>query len=695
MITNVTVSVISFILINISGSTMGQTKDSFSKTPDAFKKKGKTIISRQAVVLTAQQLFNHWSSRDITLSSGKSQIELEYGEVYENDGVAAGYSYTPNQEELSDQIQARKELIVANPQAYSARLLLEHTGKPAITINGQNIDLQPVGGGGKVWKAYAFDPAFLRKGSNMIIISGKATIPIALEENYHTLTNHPDRSYRSTDEGKTWDKQHLGPGGKLDGEYYVRLYLEHFRPLGSLLSPVIDAGNLHGHTIAPALTGLKPVQVRVNSKNGLGGKIVLRARTGTTLIPSGSTWSAWYELNPAHGIIQKPKGRYIQLSLDVSTTDPLQSPKLHSIHIEANHPVAKDWTMNTKVIRQQNNEITRSVIDFAYEPFDNPKLKQLRQEYHLDEVVRGAATEFEMITRLAAWSSKQWNKRHLNEFYPSWDALEILKPYKDGTPVGGFCEQYNLVFLQACESFGLVGRAISMSQGETKGNNFRSGHEVVEIWSNEYAKWIYVDGNMAWYAADKKGIPLSLLELRERQISFLKGKNTPLTIFTKLVPGTMTWQSLKDWPPFMELRMIPRSNFLQQTNPLPLNQGMHDWPWTGHEVWVDNETSPNLIYPNRLRRPGNWQWTLNQAHLTLEATNTPGVIRVHLDTNTPGFQTFLANGKPVKATFDWVLHPGSNNLQVYSQNTANRTGPPSSIVLEWKKGTVIKPLLLD
>src|SRR5205085_5956646 len=133
------------------------------------------------------------------------------------------------------------------------------------------------------------------------------------------------------------------------------------------------------------------------------------------------------------------------------------------------------------------------------------------QEFKLDAVARGATGEFELITRLAAWSSRQWRRGHLREGYPPWDALEILKPHADGTPIGGFCQQYNLVFLQACESFGLVGRAVSIGPGDVA-INIRGGHETVEIWSNDFAKWAYIDGNTAWYFVDEKSdVPLSLL----------------------------------------------------------------------------------------------------------------------------------------------------------------------------------------
>ena len=41
----------------------------------------------------------------------------------------------------------------------------------------------------------------------------------------------------------------------------------------------------------------------------------------------------------------------------------------------------------------------------------------------------------------------------------------------------------------------------------------------MELWSNEWKKWVYVDGALAWYIVDEKtSVPLSIWELRQRQL---------------------------------------------------------------------------------------------------------------------------------------------------------------------------------
>jgi hypothetical protein len=78
-----------------------------------------------------------------------------------------------------------------------------------------------------------------------------------------------------------------------------------------------------------------------------------------------------------------------------------------------------------------------------------------------------------------------------------------------------------------------------------------------------------------------------------------------------------TWNGLGAPKPlnwYLELRMIPRSNFLQQKTPLPLNQGTEEWAWTGSYVWTDAEVPAGLLFGHRVAKRGDFEWTLNQAH---------------------------------------------------------------------------------
>ena len=648
------------------------------------------------VKFDAGALFDRSLTRDVRLSQDGQVIELDRGELIEDDGPAAGYSYKPNEEKLWGGVRIRKDLIIADPRAWRATLLVAPGGTLAAEVNGRETPLNRKERANGRWVSYDVPGDSLRRGKNDIVLHGRGAVWISRDDEYaagsRERTKHPNRSAKSADDGTTWDYERLGPDGAIDGEYCVRLSLDRHRPAGSMVLPVLDLGNLQGRPVADAVASIGPARVAVDAESGAGGSVSMKVRFGPALAP-GRSWGPWRELGSAGGVVEKPEGRYVQIAVDLATTDPLMTPKLRGVTVEASPKVSTDWARNVRMIDSRNERIVRSSIPFEYEPFDHPRLRLLRERHQLDDVVKGAKDEFELITRLAQWSARLWTKGHLGDAYPAWDATEILMPHADGTPVGGFCQQHNVVFLQACESFGLAGRAVSIGPGGLIDKPRRGGHEVVEIWSNDYRKWIYVDGQFAWYSVDEPtGVPLSLLELRARQLDALAGR--PVASMRIVKPGDVPARTKEDWNgigaglPFGELRLIPRSNFLAEMSPLPLNQGMRGWFWTGHHVWTDDALPAALIYANRVGNRANWEWTLNQAQYALEATATPGEVRVHLDTQTPGFATYLADvdgsgERQVVAGFVWSLHKGTNRLELRPGNVAGRKGIKSWVVLDY------------
>ncbi len=628
------------------------------------------------LTLDAQQLFARSTTHNVRLSADGKSIELTDGVLIEDDGPAAGYSYLPNEERITDQVWVRKTLLIDRPQAKSATLLVGVGGQLKAIINGRPVELPaPVRVAG-YWQAYAIPPDVLKAGANEIVLHGTGRVWIARAEDFASgsvdRSKHPRRSARSTDGGKNWEVDKLGPKGDIAGEYCIRLRLEQPAAEGRLTLPVMDVLNLTGRTVAPAGDAKNSVEASLTAEGG----VRLERRSGPTPIID-EKWSGWLPVTKT----VNERGRYFQLCTV------LRGGRIASLTLKTPKPVGADWSAALKVTEYRNAPIVASSIRFAFEAYDHPKLKQLRSEFNLDEVVKGAKTEFQQIEKLAIWSSGRWQKGHLKDIYPAWDALEIMRPHADGTPIGGFCQHYNLVFLQACESFGIPGRAVSISVGDHGPASKGSGHEVVEIWSNEHAKWVYVDGNCAWYAVDAKlREPLSLRELRDRQRDFITKKDGPATEIIELAPEKYKWSSLSDWPAFQELRLIPRSNFLAEKAPLPLHQGMRGWFWTGHHVWSDAQAEASMIYSQRVTDPKNWDWTVNQVHIRLEATEMKDELRVHLETNMPGIESFMASidagpDTAVKTGFIWKLHQGNNELRVHARNIAGRKGSASNVTV--------------
>lgn len=653
-------------------------------------------MNAETLELNGPALFERSITHNLRLTADKTGIELEPGQLYEDDGPAAGYSYQPNQEKLGPGIPIKKELLIPRPDARSAKLLIGGNGQFKATVNGKAINTTTSEPVGNYWRAYSFDPSLLKAGLNEFVISGTGSLWIARAEDFAAGSldrpKHPNRSAKSGDNGETWSRDELGPKGEIDGEYYVRVMLDQARTTGSLRLPLIDLGNLKGATIAPSVERIGPVRIALRATNADIGTLTTRMRTGQTYLPDTEHWSDWQSFDSTSTIaVDNPKGRYLEFEILFSPAK-ADSPKLESVTISA-EPTLRNtpWTDRLKVKDIQNPPITRTSIPFLYEPLDHPELKRLREVYELEKVIAGAETELEQLERLAAWSATRWDKLgHLGETYPAWNAHEILRLHEDGTPIGGFCQQFNIVFLQACESLGFVGRAVSIGPG----NEFakiRSGHETVEIWSNQFRKWIYIDGNTAWYAVDAKTkVPLSLLELHERQEALFHGRPSEPIRIVSLLKTRYEWKGLESWPPFVELRLVPRSDFLSQDRPVPLNQGMRGWFWTGHYAWDDARAPALPLYSHRESRREYFQWTLNHAHLKLEATDKPGELLVHVDTETPSLEAMLArfdDAEPQIAgrKFLWKLHPGLNRLEVTPRNLLGRLGTPSRVTVDFQE----------
>jgi hypothetical protein len=767
------------------------------------------------LVWNARELFDRGTVRDVRLSRDGQCLELDRGVLIEDDGPAAGYSYVPNEESLTEHVVLEKQLIVADPRAATATLLVGSTADFCFKVNGVATSLEPLGKAGNYWRRYAVPVDTLVAGVNRFELQGAGKLWIALEQDYaagsETRRHHPNRSRKSLDGGKTWTDRGLGPNGDLDGEYYVRLQLDQHPPSGVWWSPIVDLANLDHAPLSPAGELRPPFRVRATVAERPVGNVRLAVRTGPKLpsdalrsdalrsdaldgdTKSGTNvggsagggggegggggarsadarttggvnnrswsashpedswegWSVWQAVDDSNGSAKPvvPLGRYAQVRLELATADPRDSPRVTGLEWGLEDPLPAGpvtsagegeaagaavgrrstplapWTRRVRIVEREVPVVRRSSLPFTYEPFDAATLQELRRVERLDEHVRadkaassesddavgeskdavgeskdtvdratntrgvGGQPEWALIRRLAAWSALRWSDGHLGQSYPPWNALEILKPHSDGKPIGGFCQQFNVVFLQACESFGLIGRAVSIGAGD-HGLAIRSGHEVVEIWSNEFAKWVYIDGQAGWYFVDERGTPLSLLELRERQLAVRAGQPGDAVRLLRVAKTKWTWSGLAGWPAFAELRLIPRSDWLTRPSPLPLNQGMRGWFWSGHVAWNDDAYPASLLYGQRVGQTANWQWTGQAAAARLQATETSGELRVAIESVIPGGGTLQVrdNDQPprrVSSEFSWTLRPGVNRLVVEPVNRADRAGAGSRFVVNF------------
>ena len=245
--------------------------------------------------LNARKIYELAVSSNITLSPDGSALRLKSGEVIQDDGPASGFSYKPSREVLSPGIEIRKQLLIPDPRASKAVLMVGRGGDLKVEVNGSPQKLgAPQDTFYGQWQEYDIDPAALKSGLNDIVIGGAGMVRIArADDSYVEL---PHRSARSFDGGKSWSLDGLGPAGDIAGEYYVRVYLKHFPSSGSLLLPVMDVANPEGNALAPPLIAPGPIRVSVSTAPDSKSGVTLRVRSGTAYVPSPETWSDWIPL---------------------------------------------------------------------------------------------------------------------------------------------------------------------------------------------------------------------------------------------------------------------------------------------------------------------------------------------------------------------------------------------------------------
>src|SRR5262245_56672691 len=141
------------------------------------------------------------------------------------------------------------------------------------------------------------------------------------------------------------------------------------------------------------------------------------------------------------------------------------------------------WVAQSEVVlvtAEENGEFTTSRYVLAEEDFRHPRLLLLRERERLDELLGGTPRQFEAAVRLRAWAHRQWEPG-MSFSYPPWDAVEILDLARNyGNR--GFCAQYAVVFLQACQAMGIHDRYV-----------YLPGHFVVAIWSDDFDRWVLMD----------------------------------------------------------------------------------------------------------------------------------------------------------------------------------------------------------
>lgn len=344
------------------------------------------------------------------------------------------------------------------------------------------------------------------------------------------------------------------------------------------------------------------------------------------------------------------------------------------------------------VVKQENGRFLASSYEMPEDSPSSPELLTLRRREHLDDVVASGKTQFEKIVLLRRWTRQQWDT-HAPFYYPPWDALEILDLARSHQS-RGFCAQYAIVFLQACQAMGIHARYVELP-----------GHFIVGVWSDDYNRWVLMDPlNDVHY--EKDGIPLGGVRLLHAYWS----KNTAGIEEVKS-DGTRREILPDDIKLYREYSIVERANHIAEPVDVKVNHGpmfklrhledYHQYPLIGRDdlalaspylAWQDKIAAENFTDKPKSGDPDDFGYRFNQTmifvarrypndgrvKLQLYAENSPTFKRFQINADNRGWQSIDMK------KISWPLKPGLHRLSARVETASGWLCPPSQLTVFYK-----------
>lgn len=663
----------------------------------------------------AEQVYESGLAENVRKVPGGG-IGLFNMELIENDAPGSGLSEKGvSRDTIWGTVRARKILHLDDPRADKAFVVIfSYADKRPVhplrfTVNGQAGQITQDNGEAYRWAE--FPASALKQGDNVIELfcpdatSEKEGWPlyIARADEFEAGGGDPaavgETSFKSLDGGQTWKKSPFGDEGNTRAEYTVRLSLDRYRREGALATPVIDLWRGDSGEFIVPQRRIDLVAFEAEAEIPEGTEITYFVRSGTSPNPDDPDWSAYEKIGNGAHLKWSREGelfnrRYAQLRAVLSTTDPTATPVLKSVSANA-EGVNRVPAMSAVFMAQCDNpEIRYPSVAWQWETADRPEFDLLRKRENLDEVIAGARGQFEAQTRLMDYVTKRWWDGSPFPAYPDWDALSILDRL-DEVGSGGMCIQHNNTLAGMCMAYGWQARHVNITS-----------HEICEVWSDEYGKWIYLDAHgVNHYLFDREtGEPQSILDLHRLFID-LYHPDKPIDWMT----DPMTRHEERETSPVgiavagegrkmhngLDLmafaRMMPRTNYYDKSAPRPLSHGMSWWPWDGYVNWYDDRTPPKRQYSKHTDRPQDMWPELNKVRVHATSGGGKGQLYLRFESYTPNFSHYAVkiddgDWNPVEEQWVWSLHPGRNTLEARAVNKQGVGGKPTLIELNHTPG---------
>ena len=305
------------------------------------------------------------------------------------------------------------------------------------------------------------------------------------------------------------------------------------------------------------------------------------------------------------------------------------------------------------------------VSNYDWEDINRPEMDTLRTRYELHRVVDNETTEFGKMKRLLNWVATRW-QHDGTKMAPERTALAILREVERGKRF--CCANYADVLMGCMRSLGYPTRFVGL-RTEDAAYNMGGGHGCIEVWSNQYQKWILLDAqNNAWW--EHNDIPLNAYECHQL---FVNGKE-----------DEMIFVGQHEHFDYSQIKTLWCAYFHHVIN---------YWMGTALEL-VSGDVMPELLYQNN---PQNNVITsqyhrvypqMNRTTITLRHNSKGSLdsLTAILDHTMPYFDRYLvrideSGWQEAEDTLRWVLNEGVNTIEAVAVNVAGIEGRPSRIAV--------------
>jgi hypothetical protein len=608
-------------------------------------------------------------TKTYNIEKTKHGLEIKKREVIETDGAAFGF-VNPSILKLEKGVRIKKIVDIPRLSKHAEPMLLVYFDEVdtlnslTLSVNGNIMSVKEKCYRG-IFNRIAVENNLLKKGVNTVEFwsdkkDSKWSTMIARSEYFKSggLVEWPKKSFISRDSGKTWNQKNMisSPHDDYAGEYPIRILLNQYQNKGFIESPVID---LHIEENIAIDKDVKFVTISSLVKNPADTDFRL-------YVSQADTISNWSEFELFTGKQIDNPARFIKWRAELISLSGESSPILTSIDIKASSK--KKSKLSTRNIYVEKRAVCRSFYDFKFEPYDLPLINQIRKEYQLDTLRNGASTELALFERIRNFARTRFRWTGGSTRYLNMDCM-----IKQGE---GMCFHYSVIIMQVAQALGIPARMASIS-------NDKWGHEVAELWSDTYGKWILMDGLMdTHFEYSETKIPMSLPELHRELLDafFIKENKKILSYYEWQAMGaksdyfrkwvydnkksivrlvnktteTEGFQLYNNWcggnSAFItagHLRYYKRSNFLEQPFPAPTNNGSSIWAWNGFFEYIDTYTNGDEYISYYTDKKKDVEFDLNG--VDFYASIIGDSIQIQMETTAPYFQGYEIMQHPESA----------------------------------------------